>query len=133
MKGQIKLKRIVSFVLIMIMLAGALFGCGNDTVETGTDAATGTNAAETKADTETAGVQTDAETAAAEPEINDPKDVKIGGAPLSDFAVVIAKEPNSTVKNAADDLCRLIAFATGYELPLKPGVLLVHLFIEQRI
>jgi len=113
------LKRIVSFVLIILMLLAALFGCGNKEAETSAEtASTGTRAAETKADTETESAETDAETTAPEPQINDPKDVKIGGVPLSDFAVVIAKEPNSTVKNAADDLCRLIAFAAGYELPL---------------
>lgn len=108
------MKRVVSLFLVLIMLSAALFGCGETVVET-TDAKT----TDTEANTaETSDEATETEPVELPPEIDDPRDVKIGGFPLSDFSVVIAKEPNSTVKSAATDLCRLIKFATGYELPL---------------
>ena len=106
------MKRIVSFVLIVVMLAASLFGCGGKQEET--------YAIETSGDlTEQTGEDT------AQPDIDapdedpaDPRDVKIGGVPLEKFSVVTAKEPASAEKNAAEDLCRLIEFAAGLKLPL---------------
>ncbi len=65
--------------------------------------------------------ETEAETNAPstiDPEKNGRGPVKIGGVPIGDFSVVIAKEPVSAVKNAAVDLIRLAELAEGVRLPL---------------
>ncbi len=115
------MKKVVSLFLIMITLVAALFGCGEAANETTADAQT-----ETKAETNAETTETSDEATETEPvddpgpSVIDPRDVKIGGYPISGFSVVTAKEPVSAVTNAAVDLCRLIKFATGYELPIIP-------------
>ena len=46
------------------------------------------------------------------------KGIKIGGVPLQQFSVMTAAQPLSGVKNAAEDLIRLIEFSEGVSLPL---------------
>ena len=120
------MKRAAAFVLIVIMISAAVVGCGEPaetvdiTAETRTEAVTDalTDAlSETEAETSgEASTEEPPETAA---ELIELADVKIGGAPLSDFSVVIAADAPSGVKSAAEDLCRLVEFASGMKLPLK--------------
>lgn len=122
------MKKALSLILITVTLLAALSGCGEKPVDTSAVTGAKTADAETGAVTaaesgteaaETSGDATETEPAAdPDPVITDPRDVKIGGFPISEFSIVTAKEPVSSVQNAATDLCRLIRFATGYELPI---------------
>ena len=122
------LKRTVSFVLAVIMILAAVCGCGGETAETvditeGTRAETVTDA-QTAAETDNAADTSGAETETGnvdettEAQAVDPAEVKIGGAALSDFSVVVAADAPSGVQNAAEDLCRLVEFASGIKLPI---------------
>ena len=61
---------------------------------------------------------TDSEPVETEEPPQTPGDITIGGVPLSEFSVVLASEPLSGVKKAAEDMIRLIDFASGIRLPL---------------
>lgn len=108
------MKKITVLLLVLFMILPLASGCGGAPADTAaiTEKATGeakTDAPDTKAADTGPGTPADpSETAC----------ISIGKTDISEFSVVIGKEAASAIKNAADDLVRLVKFEEGVTLPL---------------
>ncbi|MBQ7699092.1 MAG: DUF4838 domain-containing protein [Clostridia bacterium] len=90
-----------------------------DTTDTAAADTTETETEPTVTETDTEPTDTETKPADTEDEGGEEFEcIKIGGVPLDEFAVVIAADPLSGVKNAAADMIRLIEFSEGISLPL---------------
>ena len=95
------MKRSVAIILALIMTAAVFAGCD------GSDVTTDSVTAEmTGPDTETD-----------VPEAKPAGLINVGGAPISEFTVVVPDEAGSRLAAAADDLVRLVKLAAGCTLP----------------